>query len=266
MLLLTETIQIQEITPVANVQFSTNTTDWEIVNNQQETACMELGGYHITNLSETSWMFYHRPFQIKAKDNFMIKATFELLNYKADGHYGLVWGFDSSAARLNRMVIAANSKRFGVMHFERKFSTSLHRIYSKSNLVKTGESQLNTLVILKIGEQLYLFINRMDEPVLVLPEASFPWLGNQIGFYTEPGIDVRVKTLDIALLQTEKMLHENWKKLLDSPFTMVEKAMQNERTLQVESPIELPAIGSSFEPVSQHRYKPIYSSQVTAII
>jgi len=130
------------------------------------------------------------------------------------GTYGLLWGFERNPNVLNRFVISASHPRFGIIHFERPKAYSFVRNYGSSNSIQTGADAINEISIVKIGQQLYFFINDAERPVFQCNQNAYPCLGTRVGFYTEPGQLIRAHCLQVRKLITKPAIKSNWKELL----------------------------------------------------
>lgn len=189
--------------PIADIQhrdtifeddFSNNVAGWEIIEDEDEKACIQKRHYFMENKSKTRWMFYQKELQRGFPKNFVINTEIEILDYKGYGQFGLLWGFSKPHHVLNRFVVSAEADRFTVSRFEKNHHHTFHRFsgaYEKS----VPGSQKCFLSVMLLEDYFYFFLHEYSRPVYMCHRSHMHSEGNRFGFYVEPGIIIRAKNI-----------------------------------------------------------------------
>lgn len=212
MILKTAIARIKGYETLLHEVFATSPHGWEIVNKPSEEAYMKGNYYYMENKSENYWMYYHKKTKLKATDDFILKAKLGVALAKGQGSFGLLWGFNEKSPALNRFILSSTGRYYGMVHFERKHSLSFQRNYGR--LPRQRKKALHEMTLVKLGKQLFFFADEHTEPLFQCNAEAYPWLGNHIGFYVEPGIQLKVESLQLTRLITEPVEQHSWKQLL----------------------------------------------------
>lgn len=217
---------IKSIKAVLDEQFTKPVRKWERVDDEDECSRMENGLYHMENFTDSRWMYYHVDSGLDMeKDNFILSA--EMRSVKSDGYYGygLVFGFEKYATRINRYVYSEQPARVVAAAFRREDSHSFERFSAKApELKKKGKEEFTRLTMFRLFNKVYFFLNDCNEPLLEISADAFIWTGNRFGFYTEPGMYVQARSVTVQKVEAEVLAQSNFSDLLGKKATKKKKA------------------------------------------
>jgi len=200
--IITQVYRVDKHYSLLKEHFTSNKRKWEITDNEFEKAEITTDGYTMENKTDSQWQYYKVKSPLKIKDDFIIESAFELMSRDQFGHFGLVWGFDKDHDVLNRFTISADGERALMMQFEKDHKKIYYRIQCK-NFRKINMNNLIKISIIRICGFLYFYIN--SELINVVNESHFVNTGSFIGYYTEPGICIKSKWLEIKKIYARKM-------------------------------------------------------------
>jgi hypothetical protein len=189
-LLLQETVLKENFTnPISN---------WEQVKNTAEQAFIKDGHYWMENKDTDRWKYYKHILPLKLEADCMIDTHIELMSTTDSGHYGLVWGFDDAREILNRFTVSADGKRFYIMQFQKDHHRVFHRFHT---LLPNGIKDMVRLTIIKAQEYFYFLVNGIL--LYTCHQKQFACMGNNFGYYVEPGIFIRSNYIAVKRLLTK---------------------------------------------------------------
>jgi hypothetical protein len=222
-----------QILPLANVlheeivledDFNSHHEGWEIIKDEEEQAFIKDSYYWMENTSISRWMFYHKKMPLNLDENFIIKASIELLHNKQGyGQFGLVWGFDKKHSQLNKFVVSSNTSRFTISDFEKDHAFANHRFSGKYEKDPFSKNE-QFFSIVKLEDYYYFFLNGHSKPVYVTHVSQMGQSGDRFGFYVEPGLMIRCNKISVKrLIVDPNFEHNPWMPLTDDemPFGSV---------------------------------------------
>jgi hypothetical protein len=199
---MTQVFRIDKSYSLLRENFTGNKRKWENIDNKNETAFIDNGGYFMENKSISNWHYYKVKTPMKSKDEFIIETEIELLSKEQFGHFGLMWGFDKEDHVINKFTISADGERALMMQFEKDHKKIYYRIQCK-DFKKTNTNAPVNFSIIKLGGYYYFCIN--NELVNIVNEIHFVCSGSYVGFYVEPGIAIKSNWLEIKKLTARKI-------------------------------------------------------------
>ena len=209
---------IKSVKTILAEQFTKPVRKWERVDDEDERSRIEKGLYHMENFTESRWMYYHVDSGVDmAKDNFIISA--EMRSVKSVGYYGfgIVFGFEKYATRINRYVYSEKPSRVVAAAFLREDSHSFQRFSAKVSLQKKQvKEEFIRLVMFRLFDKVYFFLNNFNEPLMEVPADAFIWTGNRFGFYTEPGMHVQARSVTVQRVEAEVLSKSNFSEIVSS--------------------------------------------------
>jgi hypothetical protein len=221
MILQRKIANIKSVKSLLDEQFVKPVRKWERVDDEDERSRIEKGLYHMENFTDSRWMYYHVDSGLDmSKDNFIISA--EMRSVKSDGYYGygLVFGFEKYATRINRYVYSEQPSRVVAAAFRREDSHSFERFSAKApGLKKKAKEEFTRLVMFRLFNKVYFFLNDCNEPILEVAADAFIWTGNRFGFYTEPGMYVQARSVLVQKVEAEVVAQSNFSELLGKKAT-----------------------------------------------
>ncbi len=197
--------------------FHNNRNKWPVVNNDNETTFLEDGYYYMLNNSNDEMQVYSKESNLHADDDFLITAKIDCIKSNVAGNYGLVWGVGQKPDHLNRFTVNTHDSKFEVIHSGNGKQTPIVQKSGIANSIKLRESTINEISLVKIGNQLYFFINDPESPVFQSDWSGYPCYGNRVGFFTEPGQHIRAHRIQVRKLILKSARKINWGDLL-KPF------------------------------------------------
>lgn len=200
--IITQVYRIDKTYSIFRENFLNNKRKWEITESLLETAVFDDDGYRMENKSEAQWQFYKVKSALKAKDDFIIETQIELLSNDQFGHYGILWGLDKECKVLNKFTVSADGERALMMRFDRNHKKIFFRSHCR-NFKHSGRNKTIRMSLVKMGSFCYFCIN--NELLNIVNESHFVFNGPYVGFYTEPGISIKSKWLEIKKITARSM-------------------------------------------------------------
>lgn len=186
--------------------FDNNIAGWEIIEDEDERSFIKDGHYFMENKSQCRWMYFHKSLPKGLPRNYVINTEIELLDHGVYGQFGLVWGFTKPHHILNRFVVSAESDRFTVSRFEKDHHRVFHRFSDntgRSDLQRPDDLPTNVacdkffLSVMLLDDYYYFFLQEYSRPVYICHRSHLPTEGDRFGFYVEPGVMIRAKSIKV---------------------------------------------------------------------
>lgn len=207
---------VKKIKTIIKERFRDNKRGWEITESDTEKSAIENGCFYMHNKQDTTWTFYKMKCKGVVDSDFMVVANIQPLDTKTRGQFGLVWGFNEGIDTLNRFSVSECGKYVLIMDFDKDHRRILYRLGLR-DVVKINPKKGVEFCIIKVGDHYYFLINR--QLVAICHEQHFTLFGEYIGYYIEPGMQIRSGQFDVKILKTKRskdgFLKNNLKELLD---------------------------------------------------
>jgi hypothetical protein len=101
--------------------------------------------------------------------------------------------------------------------FLREDSHSFQRFSAKVPLQKKKvKEEFIRLVMFRLFDKVYFFLNNFNEPLMEVPADAFIWTGNRFGFYTEPGMHVQARSVTVQRVEAEVLSKSNFSEIVSS--------------------------------------------------
>lgn len=201
MLLMTQLFRVASCYSLLREDFAGNKRKWETGIFDFEYAFIEEGYYHLQNRSADRCSLSKINSSLKMSDDFLVDATIELLDYNSPGHFGILWGTDKDAEIINRFTISTDGKRSLMISHEKNYS----KIYSRSEskcLPKIIPGKQIRFSIVRLGVFYYFLIN--DKIINIINDAHFVFNGRFIGYYTEAGLSIKSKYIEVKKIKAKE--------------------------------------------------------------
>jgi len=180
--------------------FHRDASGWKIVDNKNEKTFVRDNHYWLENISEQTRLTYEKLMPVDVADDWFLEAEIELMSDKAEGHYGLVWGFNEEKEMLNSFTVSADGKSALVMHHENNSGCVLHH-FQKNWDIENNKHPVH-LAILKMCDYYYFLIN---QNMFYVCEAShFAANGSYAGYCVDPGLLIRSRSFSLTKMIVKK--------------------------------------------------------------
>ena len=174
--------------------FSNNNANWEITQNDKESAAITTNGYELKNTDEDVWHHFSVFPEIGNTKNIRMRCLLEI-DPKSDlGQIGIIWGFDQKMSNLNRLCISTNGTGCSVLHFTKNHCPVFFRFFDPFfSIGKTNK------VLFEVREYKNYYFFRINKKLAYVGHVShFADEGNGFGIYIDPGVSASVKKIKIS--------------------------------------------------------------------
>jgi hypothetical protein len=180
--------------------FTDNRHGWEITNSALESAALKEEGYCLENKDRDNWHHFSIVPGLESFKDVLIQCRIEVDPKAGPGQLGLIWGFDQNLRHLNRFCFSSGGRGCTVMHFQRNHRPVFHQFYDPFFQI-----DLSRPVLMEMRKKNGYWLFRINkERAYIGHQSHFSSLGTGIGFYLDPGVSIRVKTLQVSRLVLSK--------------------------------------------------------------